>query len=159
MIEPDIVAARPGDVVFVRSLSRRVFARFGDYGRLLPTMMRLPWVRTLVATDGDAAVGFAMISLEDVATGEVDLIAIAVEPAMQSRGVGRALLEFVEAEALVVCGRGPVSLRLTVAEDNAVARGLFERSGYVATPGELGVYDGGQRSIGLRKRLRGSGPR
>jgi ribosomal protein S18 acetylase RimI-like enzyme len=68
--------------------------------------------------------------------------------------VGRALLRFVESETRAMSGDGPAWVRLTVAEDNTVARGLFEGSGYVRVPGTEGVYDGGQRSLGLTKRLR-----
>ena len=151
---PRIAPATARDVAFVRRLSAEVFGRFGRYDSLLPSIMPLPRMRTAIATTGGEPSGFAMYSLEDTANGEVDLVAIAVEPARQSRGVGRALLRFVESEALALSGEGPASVRLTVAEDNDAARALFERSGYLPIPGEHGVYDGGQRSMGLRKRLR-----
>jgi ribosomal-protein-alanine N-acetyltransferase len=151
---PSIVPATARDIGFVRRLSAEAFARFGRYDRLLPGLMPLPWVRTAIAMLGDEPLGFAMYSLEGRASGEIDLVAIAVDPRWQSRGVGRALLGFVESEALAVCREGPASVRLTVAEDNTAARGLFEGSGYLVIPGERGLYDGGQRSMGLRKRLR-----
>lgn len=148
---PEIVPATPRDAEFVRRLSGEVFARFGRYDRLLPQLMRMPAMRTAIARSGDSRVGFAMYALE---SGEVELVAIAVEPRWQSRGVGRALLGFVESEALEMCGDGPAQVRLTVAEDNTVARALFESRGYARLPGTEGLYDGGQRSLGLAKRLR-----
>lgn len=151
-LDPEIVPATASDVAFLRRLSAAVFARFGRYDRLLPEMMRLPRMRTVLAIHGDTRLGFAMYSL--VEDGEVDLAAIAVDPSWQSRGVGRALLRFVESEALALCGDGPASVLLTVAEDNTVARRLFERAGYVPLPATEGFYDGGQRSLGLTKRLR-----
>ena len=151
---PTIVEAQSRDVDFVRRLSADVFARFGRYDRLLPGLMPVPWVRTAIARQDEERSGFAIYSLETLARGEVDLVAIAVEPRWQSHGIGRALLRFVESRALALSREGPVSVRLTVAEDNSPARALFESSGYVVVPGEQGRYDGGQRSMGMRKRLR-----
>ncbi len=95
-----------------------------------------------------------MVSLEDAGVGEIDLTAIAVEPAWQSRGTGRALLRHVEqlARSAVPPAR-PASVRLTVAEDNRRARELFEAVGYRLVPGEEDRYSGGQRSLMLRKNL------
>ena len=121
-------------------------------------MMGWPWVRTIVAEAQGRPVGFAMISLEDVGAGEIDLTAIAVAPAWHSRGVGRTLLRHVEqlARSAVAAGR-PASVRLTVAEDNRRARGLFEAVGYRPVPGEEDRYPGGQRSLLLRKKLQPGG--
>ncbi len=149
-----LVSAEPRHRAFVRLLSAEVFARFGSYDNTLPTMMGWPWIRTVVAQARGRPIGFAMISLEDAGVGEIDLTAIAVEPAWQSRGVGRTLLRHVEqvARSAVAAGR-PASVRLTVAEDNRRARGLFEAVGYRLVPGEEDRYSGGQRSLLLRKNL------
>jgi len=149
-----IALASVRDIDFVRRLSAAVFARFGKYDRLLPSLMHASGFRTAVASRGATRVGFAMYSTADGAEGEIDLVAIAVEPAFQARGVGRTLLTFVESEALALAGQGPCSVRLTVAEDNTAARALFEGAGYLPIRGEHGLYDGGQRSMGLRRRLR-----
>ncbi len=149
-----LVSAQPRHREFVRRLSAEVFARFGSYDKTLPTMMEWPSIRTIVAEARGRPVGFAMVSLEDAGVGEIDLTAIAVEPAWQSRGTGRALLRHVEqlARSAVAAGR-PASVRLTVAEDNRRARELFEAVGYRLVPGEEDRYSGGQRSLMLRKAL------
>ncbi len=149
-----LVSAQPRHREFVRLLSTEAFARFGSYDKTLPTMMEWPWIRTVVAQARGRPVGFAMISLEDAGAGEIDLTAIAVEPAWQSRGVARTLLRHMEqvARSAVAAGR-PASVRLTVAEDNPRARGLFEAVGYRLVPGEEDRYSGGQRSLTLRKNL------
>ena len=149
-----LVSAEARHREFVRLLSTEVFARFGSYDKTLPPMMEWPWIRTVVAQARGRPVGFAMISLEDAGAGEIDLTAIAVEPAAQSRGVGRFLLRHVEqlARSAVAAGR-PASVRLTVAEDNRRARGLFEAVGYRLVRGEEDRYPGGQRSLVLRKNL------
>ncbi len=153
-----LVSAEPRHREFVRLLSTEAFARFGSYDKTLPTMMGWPWIRTVVAQARDRPIGFAMISLEDAGAGEIDLTAIAVEPAWQSRGVGRTLLRHVEqvARYAVAAGR-TASVRLTVAEDNQRARGLFESVGYRLVPGEEDRYSGGQRSLLLRKNLKAGG--
>ena len=149
-----LVSAESRHREFVRRLSAEVFARFGSYDKMLPAMLEWPSIRTIVAEARGCPVGFAMISLEDAAVGEIDLTAIAVEPAWQSRGVGRTLLLHVEQLARsAVTGEQSPSVRLTVAEDNARARGLFEAVGYRLVPGEEDRYSGGQRSLMLRKNL------
>jgi len=149
-----LVSAEPRPREFVRVLSAEVFARFGGYDEMLPAMMEWPWIRTVVAESRGRPVGFAMISLEDTGVGETDLTAIAVEPVWESRGVGRALLRHVEQVARSAGPAGlPASVRLTVAEDNLRARGLFEAVGYRLVAGEEERYSGGQRSLTLRKTL------
>jgi GNAT superfamily N-acetyltransferase len=137
---------------FVRRLSSEVFARFGDYETILPRLMQLPWVRTTVAEAGGRPVAFAMYSLEALPRGQVDLTAIAVRPEWQSRGVGRALLAHVERETrrLAPAG-GEATVCLTVAENNARARHVFEAAGFRRLPGSPGAYPAGQRSLALRK--------
>jgi ribosomal protein S18 acetylase RimI-like enzyme len=138
---------------FIKRLSAEVFSRFGNYEEMLPGMLASSKVRTVVAEADGEAVGFAMYSLEDVNDGEIDLSAIAVRPSWQSRGLGRRLLAYVEAETRsLVRNRSPV-VRLNVAEGNMPARKLFERSGYVPIVEERGSYPQGQRSIALYKRI------
>ncbi len=141
------------DRAFVGRLSAEVFSRFGDYDVMLPAIMNRPEARTVFAEVEGQPVGFAIYSLEGIAECEVDLVAIAVVPAWQSRGVGQRLLAYVESEARRLLVRDRPIVRLTVAEDNARARTLFERSGYVPIVGERGTYPRGQPLIGLWKKL------
>ena len=138
---------------FVRALSAEVFARFGYYDATLPPLIGLPWIRTFVAVAAGLPVGFAMCSLEDAAAGEIDLIAVAVLPEWQARGVGRLLLRHVEEQARGLLDADAPLIRLTVAEDNERARSVFERFGFKTVPDEPGTYPGGQRSVEMRKRL------
>ena len=94
-----------------------------------------------------------MYSLEEIGAGEIDLVAIAVAPAWQSRGIGRRLLAHVERASGRLALEADVSIRLAVAEDNTPARTLFEKAGYVLVAGAEGVYPRGQRSLTLRKRI------
>lgn len=149
----ELVDGDPTHREFVRALSAEVFSRFGDYDLTLPPLIGLPSIRTVIALDRNRPVGFAIFSLEELADGEVDLLAIAVTAARQRRGVGRRLLEHVEEQAREIVTGRPRRLILTVAEDNRRARHLFERAGFTAVAGEPGTYPRGQRSIQMRKEL------
>jgi ribosomal-protein-alanine N-acetyltransferase len=139
---------------FVRRLSAEVFARFGDYEVTLPEAMGHAWVRTVVAAAGGVPAGFVMYSLEGLPMRKIELLAIAVSPDWQSRGIGRRLLVHVENTLpALVAGGGTLSLQLDVAEDNTPALRLFESAGYGRT-NERGHYLGGQRSVAMRKDLR-----
>lgn len=135
------------DLHFVERLSGEAFSRFGPYESYLPELLREPDVRTVIAESGKTPIGYAMFTIE---AGEADLVAIATVATWQRKGVGRRMLEHVESSAR---GAGARSIRLTVAEDNLVARRLFESTGYALVPGEPGVYPEGQPSLTMRKRF------
>ena len=149
-----LVPAKEEDRSFVKRLSAEVFARFGDYDRTLPVWMGLPEIETVVARIDDEPVGFAMYGTKTLAPGILDLLAIAVTPPWQSRGIGRRLLRHCED---VARGRrtpeGFAEVEVTVAEDNEPARQLFESSGYLVDPSGGGSYPAGQPALTLRKRL------
>jgi [ribosomal protein S18]-alanine N-acetyltransferase len=88
------------------------------------------WGRYLIAVDPeDRALGYAGLRAVGV---EGDVQTIAVADAARGRGIGRALL----AELLAEAGRrGVRELFLEVRADNAVARGLYASVGFA----EIGV--------------------
>jgi len=140
------------DREFVRVLSARVFSRFGDYDRTLPCWMGLPDVETLIARVNGEPIGFTMLGPKPLEPGVTELLAIAVVPDWQSRGVGALLLAGSEERARASArGRGRPILVATVAEDNDAARGLFRRHGFVELHDDDGRYPGGQRSFNVRK--------
>ncbi|WP_051580049.1 GNAT family N-acetyltransferase [Pseudonocardia acaciae] len=82
----------------------------------------------LVAADGDALVGFAVLA--GLRGGEgIELRRMVVAPAHRGAGRGRALLEAVLARAYRDHGAGTVWL--DVKEHNRRARRLYESSGFV----------------------------
>ena len=150
MKAPVVRPGTRGDRAFVRCLSAAVFSRFGDYDRLLPALLDSVSVETAVIEVDGVPAGFLMIDPMGGPEGEGDLIAIAVDPAHHRRGLGRLLLR--HAESLVrdgASGRG--AIWLTVADDNPEAKALFDASGYRVVDADHGRYDGGQRSIAMRK--------
>ena len=154
MEEIRLIPAAEAHATFVESLSAAVFSRFGDYASVLPEWLSQPGIHTCIAQAGNTAVGFAMYGATLEPAHELNLLAIAVVPAWQSRGVGRKLLQHVETVAAgAAASGGRAYVHVTVAEDNTKARRLFELSGYETVPGREGVYPAGQRSLDMRKKI------
>ena len=78
----------------------------------------------VVAWDGGHPVGHAYLAL----TSPLEVQDMYVLPELRGRGIGTALLRAAEDEART---RGATRLTLTVGVDNAGARQLYERHGYV----------------------------
>jgi ribosomal protein S18 acetylase RimI-like enzyme len=150
--------ARPADFLFIQDLAARSFARLGDYQRVVPQWLETDGVSAFIAEERGEAVGFALVGFfrDDAAptVWTADLLAIAVAPAAQSRGIGRRLLDHAIAQARAARRRRAVrEMRLSVAEDNERARSLFLTAGFVEVPGDHGRYDRGQRAIHMRRTL------
>ncbi|HET6968154.1 MAG TPA: ribosomal protein S18-alanine N-acetyltransferase [Ornithinibacter sp.] len=109
--------------------------------------------RDYVVLDGDAGV-VAYAGLDhggDVA----DVMTVAVAPRAQGRGLGRRLLGELEARA---AARGAASVMLEVRADNAAARALYERSGYVVLSTRQRYYHPGDvDALVMRKSLSSEG--
>lgn len=85
----------------------------------------------LVAEDGGALVGYVGVEQEYGAASHAHVLTIsglAVDPGVQRRGIGRALLELGIARARE---RGARKLSLRVLGPNARARSLYESCGFV----------------------------
>jgi ribosomal protein S18 acetylase RimI-like enzyme len=148
-----------GDATFVQRVAEDVFAELGDYGRILPTWLLHDGVLTHVAEEDGVPVGYTMLGFYTAGQPRqheyvADLLAIAVAPRAQGRGIGKQLLEHVIAQAELAQRRLPViELRLSVAEPNARARRLFTRFGFRLLSSEHGRYDGGQRALHMTRVL------
>lgn len=119
----------PSSVSSLRpALPRSVAA---SYERLLETVETQSHVILIAECDGRRA-GFALLldGLPDDVTGlpQAFLAYMAVEPSLQRRGIGNALLRAAEDEAK---RRGLPYMAFMVTEENGAARALYERAGYV----------------------------
>ena len=146
--------ARSADGSFLRDLSARVFTEFGDYEQVLGEYLVRDGVYTHIAEWQGRSVGFTMLMYYPLAPGSLiaDLLAIAVEPGEQGRGVGSSLLESVL--DFVANARRTVALeriRLSVADTNYRARALFERHGFRLARDSHGYYDRGQRALHMER--------
>jgi ribosomal protein S18 acetylase RimI-like enzyme len=100
----------------------------GEIDALLPRGVETGGMVLLAAEDPEAQlIGFAWVAIEHEHRRGAWLYDIWVAPDQRGRGYGRALLSVVEAE---VQRRGSDSMGLNVFGDNAVARELYDSSGY-----------------------------
>jgi ribosomal protein S18 acetylase RimI-like enzyme len=137
----------PVDRDFVTDLARQVFCIYGEYDRILPTCLDDPQFHTLVSEQEDRPAGFCMLSIGD---GVGEVVAVAVDPLWQGRGIGRQLMQAVVEDAR---GMGLRLLVLKTATRNLPAQGMFRRIGFEETGRVAGYYAGGQTAIGMCKRL------
>jgi len=99
-------------------------------GELVPGLKRHPGAVVLLAYRGTEAVGLAICFLgfsTFLARPQINVHDFAVEPTCRRRGVGRRLMEHVEAKARQLdCCR----ITLEVRQDNHVAQGLYRSVGF-----------------------------
>ena len=139
-----IRVATPADVAFIESLGKRTVmdsvaaVRHPDPVDVMENFDRLLRIAgrrdhaTLIAEDNGEPVGFLLMleSLPDEVTGQDQsfIAYMAVERDRRGGGIGAALLAAAEDEARK---RGLPYMALMVTEDNAAARALYERAGYL----------------------------
>jgi ribosomal protein S18 acetylase RimI-like enzyme len=97
---------------------------WNEPGRDIAFARRNAHSTVLVGEREDRIVATAMVG-EDGHRGWVYYVA--AEPALQRTGLGRAMMDAVEAW---LAARGVWKVQLLVREDNAPARGFYERLGY-----------------------------
>ena len=151
------------DDPWLRETGAEVYAAFGDFRSILPSWLHHPGVLTFVEEDkhheprGFILLGFYEPSDMPPVTYVADLLAIAVAPAHQNKGIGTRLLSYAVDLATTAGLRTAVSeMRLTVAHTNVGALKLFARHGFEVLDNHHGAYDGGQRAIRMRRRFRRS---
>ncbi len=133
------------DSDFVARVSRQVFSLYGEYDEILPACLDDSRVHTLISEQGGRAVGFCMLWVRG-RVGEV--IAVAVAPPWQGRGIGGQLMHAMIDDA------GKMGIRLLLLKTgvgNRRAQRLFRGMGFEATGGVEGYYAGGQAAIRMRK--------
>ena len=148
-----IIPARIKDADYIRSLSKKVFTRYGPYDDTLTGwfMSGLAW--TVLASTGKRPVGVAMLgrSAHDHSMSRIyELLAIAVEPEMQKLGIGSRLLNKIERKARELNAE---TLVLHTSADNAPGRKLFRKHGFVTAETKGNFYPGGQDALMMYKKF------
>ncbi|MEN8195099.1 MAG: ribosomal protein S18-alanine N-acetyltransferase [Pseudomonadota bacterium] len=100
----------------------------------LAKILALPRSFGLVAHGAGQPLGFL---LAQCAAGESEIINLAVAPAVRRQGIGGALVAGAMARAR---GMGAQTMFLEVAGDNAAARALYDRIGFVQVGIRPGYY-------------------
>lgn len=119
----EVRRAREQDLAAIAEIETAAFSRPWCLNTFTD-ILRRPEAELLVAADGDAVVGYAVLVR---AIGEAELANLAVSRAHRSQGVGEALLS--EAARTLV-DQGVRHLFLAVRASNAGAIRLYERFGF-----------------------------
>jgi len=154
-----VEASRPEDVAAVRRIAEAVFKEYGAYGRLLPRFFASQGVATFVARLAGTTVGFVMMGFLPWQGGEGqtggwigDLLAIAVDPAHQRKGIGSQLMQQgLELACRMSEWRDLREIQLTCAADNRAALRFFARHGFQVRQERHGSYAGGQAAMRLAR--------
>jgi ribosomal protein S18 acetylase RimI-like enzyme len=139
----DLRPVREGEAARLRELRLRAlqdapaaFAASLEGGRALPpeawtSMGAASATRlTVVAVDGEEWLGMIVGRLLEDPPGNAWLEALWVHPSVRRAGLGSRLIEAVAAWSR---DRGARTLELSVTDNNAPAKALYERCGFVAT--------------------------
>jgi len=154
-IEP----SEPSDVEQVHSLSKEVFGIYGDYSKVLPRFFSSQGVTTYVARAGDELAGFIMLGFLPWSQGAkegapwiADLLAIAVAPKHQRKGIGGRLMQQVlELVEQMSEWRDVREIHLTCAESNNGGMRFFERHGFKVVDPDHGSYSSGQKAVRMAR--------
>jgi len=159
--------AELADHPWIVATGAEAYRDLGDYTRILPSWLEQPGVLAWIDHDlQNRGRGFAMLGfyLDHEVVGPpgapvqpslvvADLLALAVLPSYQRRGLGTKLLHHVIEVAERVAPSSKInSLRLTVAETNTSAQRLYARNGFRIVDGSA-TYDRGQRALRMVRPL------
>lgn len=153
--------AELADHPWIIATGAEAYQDLGDYTRILPSWLEQPGVLAWIDYDMQGrGRGFAMLGfyLDETVSGSpsqviADLLALAVLPSFQGRGIGTRLLHHViEVAERVAPSSHIASLRLTVAETNTGAQRLYARNGFRVIDGSAS-YDRGQRALRMARPL------
>ncbi|HTT43338.1 MAG TPA: GNAT family N-acetyltransferase [Steroidobacteraceae bacterium] len=143
--------ARRADATALAHMS----ARYVEHGlRAAWTAVRILWhIRdadsvVLTARTASAPAGFAIMRFGDE---RAHLNLLAVEPAHRRRGLGRALLTWLEDSALTA---GTFTVSLELRAGNAGARAFYGALGYQECGEIPGYYQGVEAALRLRRDVR-----
>ncbi len=138
-----LVPATPAHVKVMALLHGRAFPSRERWGAdAIGLQLGLPGAFGWIAPAG------GMILARTVAD-EAEVLTLAVDPAAQRHGIGRALLQQVLATAQE---RGASAIFLEVASGNAPARSLYAGAGFLEVGRRSGYYPGGDALV-LRRSL------
>ena len=147
------------DQPWIIATGAEAYRDLGDYTRILPSWLEQPGVLSWIDHDVQGrGRGFAMLGfyMEEVARSQqvvADLLALAVLPSFQCKGIGTRLLHHViEVAERVAPSSHITQLRLTVAEDNVGAQRLYARHDFTIVDGSA-TYDRGQRALRMVRML------
>ena len=142
--------ATRAEVLAIARMSRDLIERGLGWSwtprRVLHSVVDLQ-TNVVVALEAGHLVGFGIMKYHD---DEAHLLLLAVHPAASRRGVGSALLAWLE-KAATTAGLGQVYLEARAT--NAAARAFYRRAGYAEIQQLPGYYQGQEPAVRLAKDL------
>ena len=157
-LEPAIGFARRADALAIAEMSRDLIEHGLGWSwtpeRVRRTIGQLD-ANAIVARTGpeaDRPVGFALMRYGDT---DAHLLLLAVRPSVGRRGVGAALVGWLEATARVA---GLERIVLETRSSNGAARSFYRRLGFETGQVVPGYYGGRETSVRMVKALQGFGP-
>ena len=133
---PDARVIRPAKPVDAAALAHIHAACFAEAWSAaeMASWLAMPAVVTVAAFESSTVTGFV---LAQAAADQAEILTFGVDPDRQRQGIGRALLEALEAE---LARRGARSLYLDVAEDNIAALALYRDTGFAEATRRRNYY-------------------
>lgn len=147
----EISFARSADTSSIASLSRDAIEHGLSWSwtpqRVLKSVRDVA-TNTIVARERDMLAGFAIMKYRDE---EAHLLLMAVHSSRRRRGVGSALLDWLE---VTVRTAGIASIRVEARDTNTAALAFYNKHGYRQIEILRGYYEGRGNAAVLRKTLR-----
>jgi ribosomal protein S18 acetylase RimI-like enzyme len=150
------VSIEPADLTdgtYIAYLSDQVFYIYGSYGPVISQWFASQRCRTLMANTEKGPVGFVMtgpLLIDKGSSVASEVLAIAVDPDHQAKGIGSMLLQTIEKQAQKMHVE---QLVLHTARDNKVALHLFEAHGFRLIRSISRFYPKGQDALEMMKTL------
>ena len=148
-----ILPAQTEDTQVVQEIANVCFADFGEYGKLIGRFFSAQGVHSYLAWENGEAVGFVVCGFFpwSLQTEEdywiADLLAIAVLPDFQRKGIASRLLDQVfELVEQMAQWREIKETQLSCAHTNQAGIALFEKFGFRVIDKNHGTYSGGQQA-------------
>jgi ribosomal protein S18 acetylase RimI-like enzyme len=144
--------AHPPDLPFIVELSEQVFSAYGPYDEIVTRWASLPHIITAIVEEKGQSRGFAMINpiLGARDEAKAELLAIAVSPEYQRRGIGKKLLTHMEGLARDL---GIEEMVIHTAAINKTAHRFFAKNGFIHRCSVDRYYPLGQKALEMSKTL------
>ena len=145
--------ANPRDLPFIVELSEQAFSAYGPYHEIITRWASFPHIITVVVEEKGQSRGFAMINpiLGARDEAKAELLAIAVSPEYQRRGIGKRLLEYMEDLAR---NFGIEEMNIHTAAINKAAYRFFAKNGFIQRGSVDRYYPLGQKALEMSKTIR-----
>jgi len=139
------------DAAAIALMSRHLIEHglpWGWDGQRVAQAILAPHINVAVTGPRGAPVGFGIMAYHD---DDAHLVLFAVQPARQRQGLGKALLDWLEAAARVA---GAERIRVEARRENLAARIFYNELGYHERTISKAMYNGQVDGVRLEKWLR-----